>query len=103
MMLKKDEKKRSVGRFEALRCKFEQLGQQCRLIGDISPGTGEGARCYCLFHYKVLTTSSDFNKYTQFVDWLEDYKNGFPVEVYGEDQFHKYNQNQLWELMGNRD
>lgn len=114
MKKRKDEKaKRS--RYEAIRCKFENMGQQCRLIGDIIPGAGEGSHFYCSFHMKVITTSGEMNTFKQFINWRDTYIESNPEEIYGSprhdksgeveeiyvSQFHKYETNQLWQMMGN--
>lgn len=113
---KSDSRERYVSKFEALRCKFEHFGVQCKLMGDISPGNGDGAKFYCPWHLKIITTSPDLNTFHEFGEWLEEYIDQYPLEKYGipqyskkgeflgykGDQFHKYSKSQLWELMGNR-
>jgi len=113
-MIERKEKKeeKSYG----IRCRFEHMGKQCMLKGDISPHTGSDPKFYCGFHFDLLGKGSDFNTYHKFTKWLEEYKEKYPRERYASyiydehdnrvelvSQFHKYERNRLWEMMGNRD
>jgi hypothetical protein len=112
-MIERKEKKeeKSYG----IQCRYEHFGRQCRLKGTISPHTGGDPKFYCKFHYDALSRGDDFNTYHKFTEWLEEYKEMFPKEKYASycyeengnrveliDQFHKYERNRLWEIMGNR-
>jgi len=104
MALGRSESKESkVSRKEALRCKYENQGMQCSLMGDISPSGGEGARFYCAYHYDMLARHPEERSYYKFQTWLAEYQ-----EIYSEkkyclgDQFHNNSEKTLWRLMGNR-
>lgn len=117
MMLKKDDKKesKSIGRFEATRCKFEKFGRQCRLTGTSSSSNGEEARFYCSFHNDVLTMSDELNTYSEFEQWHKDFLKHYPLGQYGNavytkdgdftgyrgGDFHDDNTKKLWAMMGN--
>ena len=115
-MLRKDEKKQSIGRFEATRCKFEKFGQSCRLTGTASPGSGEDARFYCSFHNDVITMSNEMNTFSEFEQWHKDFMKHYLLGTYGKavytkdgdftgysgGDFHDDNTKRLWRLMGNQ-
>jgi hypothetical protein len=113
-MIERKEKKeeKSYG----VQCRFESHGKQCLLKGTISPHTGGDPRFYCRFHFEALNNGDEFNTYHRFSKWLEEYREMYPKERYSSymyddndkrvelvDQFHKYERNRLWEIMGNRD
>ena len=117
-MLKKDDKKesRSIGKFEATRCKFEKYGRPCRLTGTSSSSSGEEARFYCAFHNDVLVMSDDLNTFAEFKQWHKDFLIHYPLKLYGNAQyekgsgkftgfrggdFHDENTKKLWAMMGN--
>ena len=113
MKINKENKQKSVGRYEAIRCKFETNGNQCRMIGDIGSYAGEGARCYCQFHYTVITTTSELNKYVEFIKWIGEWKERSTGSCCNEGiderghtylrpcQLHKYQEDEIWQMMGN--
>lgn len=117
-MLKKDDKKesKSIGKFEATRCKYEKFGHKCRLTGTISSSNGEEARFYCSFHNDVLAMSEKLNTFGEFEQWHKDFMMHYPLGQYGNAEydektgdflgykggdFHSDNTKRLWTLMGN--
>ena len=114
-MIGRPDKVKSNGRKAP--CSYTTHGRECMLFGTMSPSTGGDApRFYCAFHFHVVTKDNKLNTFYKFNSWLSEYREMFPVERYSVNyldddgyevtevgQFHKYEANRLWQMMGNRE
>lgn len=66
-------------RYEALRCSWiGSKGQQCRLVGGISPHAGSNSRFYCDWHYQSqkasggVIASENYEEFLKYFLWQRD-------------------------------